>query len=120
MRHPPLLSIAKTEGLGTGEKENAPAVKGSMGFGHGKILAEQAENFLLVAIEVVEPAFRGLGIVGTRPAPPCFQFQVAGYPEEELVGGHGASAEEMFGHPVVLSFDLEGIGGRTVAEDVSE
>ena len=63
MTDPPFLSISKTEGLGTGKKENAPAVKGSMGFGHGKILAEQAENFLLVDIEVLKPAFRGLGIV---------------------------------------------------------
>ena len=37
MTDPPFLSISKTEGLGTGEKENAPAVKGSMGFGHGEI-----------------------------------------------------------------------------------
>ncbi len=40
MRHPPFLSISKTKGLGAGEKENAPAVKGAMGLGHGKIFPE--------------------------------------------------------------------------------
>ena len=39
MADPPFLSISKTEGLGAGEKENAPSVKGAMGLRHGKVLA---------------------------------------------------------------------------------
>ena len=65
MTDPPFLSISKTEGLGTGEKENAPAVKSSVSLDHGEILSEQPQDFFPVAVQVVQPAFRCLGIVFT-------------------------------------------------------
>jgi hypothetical protein len=40
MTNPPLLSIPKSEGLSTGEKEDTPTVKGSVGLSHGQILVE--------------------------------------------------------------------------------
>ena len=120
MTDPPLLSIPKSKGLGAGEEEDAPAVKGPVGIGHGKILPEQTEGVVAMMVQVLEPAFRGAGVVLARPSPPSFQLQVAGDPQEELVRGHGSPAEEVARHPVVLSLDLEGIGGRAVAENVGE
>ena len=120
MRHPPLLSISKTEGLGAGKKENTPAVKSAMGLGHGKVLPEQPEDLIAIAVQVVEPTFRGHGIVFARPAPPLFQVQVPANPQEEFVGGHGSTTEEMFGHPVVLPFNLERVGCRAVAENMGK
>ena len=76
MTDPPLLSISKSKGLGTGEEEDAPAVKGPVGIGHGKILSEQTEDFVAVMVQILEPAFRGAGVVQARPSPPSFQLQV--------------------------------------------
>ena len=63
MTDPPFLSISKTESLSAGEKENTPTMKSTMSLRHGKIFAEQAENILLVPVQILEPAFRSLGIV---------------------------------------------------------
>jgi hypothetical protein len=82
MTDPPFLSISKSKSLCTGEKENAPAVKSSVSLGHGQIFDEQAEDFVLVSVQVVEPAFRGLGIVRARPSPPFFQIQISRNPQK--------------------------------------
>ena len=63
MTDPPLLSIPKSKGLGAGEEEDAPAVKGPVGISHRKILPEQTEGVVAMMIRVLEPAFRGAGVV---------------------------------------------------------
>jgi hypothetical protein len=45
MANPPFLSISKSKCFRTGEKEDTPAIKGSMGLSHGKITMKKFEDF---------------------------------------------------------------------------
>ena len=82
----------------------------------GLVLGKDGNGCIFIAVKIEQPVLRGLGIVSARPAPAMLQFQFSTDAQKELVRGHGAPAEEVLGHPVILSLHHKGVGGTAVAE----
>jgi hypothetical protein len=58
--------------------------------------------------------------VAAADAPVIFDFKVILKVNEEIITGHLATGEKVFGHPIVFALDLEMIGELTMSEDVNE
>ena len=117
---PPLLPLAVRKGLGTGEKENAPAVENFLCLGGCLIILEDLQGGGFVLIEVAQPILGGFRVVPSRPSPAAFELEAPANPLKEFVRWHGAATKKMFGHPIVLPFDFKGIRGGTVAKYMSK
>ena len=120
MAHPPFLPLDIGKGLGTGEEEDTPAVEGFMGILLGLVPGKDGKGCIFIAVEIEQPVLRCLGIVSARPAPAVLQFKFSTDAQKKLVRRHGASAEEVLGHPVIIALHHEGVGGTAVAEHMGE
>ena len=91
-----------------------------MCFHHRHVLMKKFEDVFTMLIDVVQPVLGSFCIVSPRPTPAVFKFEFTGDTQKKFIRGHGASAKEVLGHPIVFSFHLKGVGGGTVAKDMGE
>ena len=96
MTYPPFLSISKTKGLGAGEEEYSPTMKGLPCRFQRKFLLKKLEDSFSIFVHIGQPAFRGFCVVFARPSPSSFQFERAGDAKEELVRRHGSTTGKVF------------------------
>lgn len=67
-----------------------------------------------------EPGFGSFLVVGAGDLPVVVDLEVVLKVEEEVVGRHLATSEEVAGHPVVFVFGFVVVGVFAVGEDVDK
>ena len=120
MHDVPFLAVVVAEEFGTGEVEEAPAVKPAVGFS-AVAGAEGFHDGLAFGIVLCEPGVEGFLIVASIDVPARFFVEcMSGGEGEEVGGGHDASGKEVTRHPIVgvLGFVKEGVG--VMSEDMDE
>ena len=120
MGNPPFLSVVKAEGLGTGHEEQTPAMESLPSLCFSQFLRKDLEYAGFVSVQILQPGFGGAGIVNSRPTILPFECKASRDSEKQVVARHRASAEEVTGHPVLLSFHPKGVGHGTMAKHVCE
>src|SRR5271165_2159316 len=103
MRHQPLLAACVTPKFGAGHKEDSPAHQPSPRFALassplqicGMGFSEKVEDFLVVAIQVLQPRFRSFLVVLSVEPPVVDDVEIALKIEQQVVAGHDAAGEEV-------------------------
>mmetsp|Transcript_69206 Transcript_69206/g.218958 ORF Transcript_69206/g.218958 Transcript_69206/m.218958 type:complete len:266 (+) Transcript_69206:156-953(+) len=120
MADAPLLPARIVEQLGAAHVKDPPPHP-PLGRVHLAVrLGKDALDRGLVRILAREPVVAGAAVVLAVDPPMALDAKVVLEVQEEVVRGHGASREEVLGHPIVLAFDFEVIRVLHVREDVDE